>query len=147
MKAAKRHRPPHRDTGVADAKEGHSGLTMRVLIVEDEIHVATALAESVRRQGHEVMVARSVQEAISLVAQWRPEGILLDIVMPGVSGIHLLRRIRETDPVLPVVVITGRASPEEIEAARHLGVAEVIQKPFALERLDEALKSLGAERL
>ena len=119
---------------------------MRILIVEDAIHVAKLLAESVRHQGHEAIVARSGEEGLSLFDQRYPDAVFLDIVMPEVSGIDVLRQIRETHPGLPVIVITGSASSQQIDEARSLGVADVIEKPFALKQLDQALESLQAER-
>ena len=121
-------------------------LRVRILIVEDAFHVANLLAESVRLQGHEAIVARSGQQALSLLDQRCPDAVFLDIVMPEVSGIDVLRRIRETHPGLPVIVITGSASSQQIDEARSLGVDDVIEKPFALKQLDQALESLQAER-
>ena len=118
---------------------------MRILIVEDAFHVANLLAESVRLQGHEAIVATSGPEALSLLDLRCPDAVFLDIVMPKVSGIDVLRRIRETHPALPVVVITGAASSQQIDEARRLGVTEVIEKPFALNQLDEALGMLQPE--
>lgn len=118
---------------------------MRILIVEDAVHVAKLLAESVRLQGHEAIVAGSGREGLSLLQQKPPDAVFLDIVMPGMSGIDVLRHIRETHPTLPVIVITGSASLEEIDEVRRLGVTEIIEKPFALKELDEALESLGIE--
>ncbi len=119
---------------------------MRILIVEDGIHVAKLLAESVRLQGHEAIVASSGQEGLLLLTQAVPDAVFLDIVMPNMSGIEVLRRIRETHPALPVIIITGSASFQQIDEARRLGVTEVIEKPFALNQLDQALGSLQAER-
>lgn len=118
---------------------------MRILIVEDGIHVAKLLAESVRRQGHEAIVASSGQEGLSLLEQRAPDAVFLDIVLPAVSGIEVLRRIRQSHPALPVIVITGRASSREIDEARRLGVTEVIEKPFALKQLDDALGNLQSQ--
>ena len=115
---------------------------MRILIVEDAIHVARLLAESVRLQGHEAIVAHSGPEALSLLDERRPDAVFLDIVMPEVSGIDVLRKIRETYPALPVIVITGSASSQQIDDVRRLGVTEVIEKPFALKELEQALRSL-----
>ena len=115
---------------------------MRILIVEDGIHVARLLAECVRLQGHEAIVASSGREGLSHLIQGAPDAVFLDIVMPEVNGVDVLRRIREMHPGLPVIVITGRASPHEIEEVRRLGVTEVIAKPFALKQLDQAMKNL-----
>lgn len=119
---------------------------MRILIVDDEVNVATLLAESVRLQGHEVTVASTGREALALVEERRPDAVFLDIVMPHLNGIEVLRRIRETDPVLPVIVITGHASGPQLEEARHLGVTDVIEKPFALAHLNRAIGSLRPKK-
>lgn len=120
---------------------------MRILIVEDDIPVATLLAESVRLQGYEAIVARSGREALSFLDQRLPDVVFLDIIMPDVSGIEVLRRVRQTQPALPVIVITGEASSEQIDEARRLGVTDIIQKPFGLKYLGEALRTLRDEGL
>jgi DNA-binding response OmpR family regulator len=116
---------------------------MKILIIEDEAYVAQMLADSLSVQGHEPMIALNASEALVLLDRERPEGVFLDLVMPGVSGLEALRRIRERAPTLPVVVVTGYATPNEIEAARRLGVADVIEKPFVLRRLEAALSAIG----
>lgn len=118
---------------------------MRILIVEDDISVANLLAESVRQQGYEAIVATGGRQALSLLDQGLPDAVFLDIVMPDMSGIEVLRRIRQTQPALPVIVITGEASSEQIEEARRLGVTEVMEKPFGLKYLGEALRKLRGE--
>jgi two-component system response regulator AtoC len=72
--------------------------------------------------------------------------VFLDVRLPGANGVDVLRRIRERDPALPVVILTGRASGEEIDAARDLGVTEVLEKPWALRHLDEALAEIAPRR-
>lgn len=118
---------------------------MRILIVEDDIPVATLLAESVRLQGHETIVARTGQEALSALDQGHPDAVFLDIVLPDMTGIEVLHRIRQILPTLPVIVITGDASPEQVLEAQHLGVADVVEKPFGLKNLGEALRKLRGE--
>lgn len=135
-----------RDVVIPNSKKWDRCLTMRILIVEDAIHVAKLLAESVRLQGHEPIVASSGKEGLSLLKQRTPDAVFLDIVMPEVSGIDVLRQIRENHPALPVIVITGSASSEEIDEAWRLGVTDVIEKPFVLKQLDQALGNLQAER-
>src|SRR3990172_7599444 len=88
---------------------------MKILIVDDEVHVAKVLADSVRLQGDEAFVAGGGEEGLALLDQKRPDAVFLDIVMPGMGGIEVLRRIREVYPALPVIVITGHASTAEIE--------------------------------
>jgi len=118
---------------------------MKILIVDDEVHVAKVLADSVRLQGHEAFVAGGGEEGLALLDQKRPDAVFLDIVMPGMGGIEVLRRIREVYPALPVIVITGHASTAEIEEAKRLGVTDCVQKPFVLNQLSQALGRLSAE--
>ena len=118
---------------------------MRILIVEDNVPVATLLAESVRLQGHEAIVATTAREALAHLNPRPPDAVFLDIVLPGVTGIEILRRLRQAHPSLPVIVITGEASSEQIHEAGRLGAMEIIEKPFGLKFLGEALRRLEAE--
>ena len=118
---------------------------MKILIVDDEVHVGNLLAESVQLQGHEAIVARSGKEGLALVEQKHPDVVFLDIVMPEMNGIEVLRRIREAQPTLPVIVITGLASSQQLDEAKRLGVTDCISKPFVLTRLNQALENLKAE--
>ena len=113
---------------------------MRILVVDDEIEVASLLAEAVRRQGHEVATAQDAEEALPLLASYQPDAVILDVMLGELSGVDLLRRIRQTDARLPVVVITGHATATQLEEAKHLGVVDILSKPFALVRLTEWLR-------
>ena len=115
---------------------------MRILIVEDEPAVADTLADAVRLQGHDPAVARSGAEGLAAIEAHAPEALFLDLVMPGLSGIELIREIRERHPDLPIVVVTGRAAHIDLDEVRQLGVTDIVEKPWALKLLDEALGSL-----
>jgi len=124
----------------------HIGAAVHILIVDDEVPVATMLAEAIAQQGHEATVAYRGAEALALWGLRRPDAVLLDLRMPGMSGLDLLRAIRAADPDLPVAVITGHASLEEREAAQRLGVEDVIEKPFGLNHLGDALADLAFQK-
>jgi CheY-like chemotaxis protein len=115
---------------------------MRILIVDDEPAVADALADAVRAQGHHPAVARSGVEGLAAIETQAPEALFLDLVMPGLSGLALLREIRQRHPDLPVVVVTGRAANLDLDEIRQLGVTDIVEKPWALKVLVEALGSL-----
>jgi CheY-like chemotaxis protein len=115
---------------------------MRILIVDDEVEVARVLADAVDRQGHVAVLAHRGEEALAALARERPDAVFLDVRMPGLSGIEVLRRIRRSDPTLPVVLITGHAEPADLDAARQLGVTEIIEKPLLLKHLEDALAGL-----
>lgn len=112
---------------------------MKVLIIDDEIEVATLLAEAVKMDGHEPIVAHDGPKGLALLNEHRPDVVFLDIQMPEMDGIDVLRRIRANDTKLPVVLITGHAVSRELEEARRLGVMEVIEKPSFFMHLRGAL--------
>ncbi len=115
---------------------------MHILIVDDERAVANLLADAIRGQGHEAALVHRGEDALAELERARPDAVFLDVLMPGMSGVEVLRRIRATDPTLPVILITGHAQDYELEEARRLGISEVIEKPFILNNLSEALGSL-----
>lgn len=117
---------------------------MRILIIEDEPEVASALAEVLTMEGHSASVARTGLEGLDRIAADAPQAVFLDVKLPGTDGVEVLRRIRQQDPALPVVILTGHATREDLAAARKLGVTDVLRKPWALNHLDEALAGLRA---
>jgi len=112
---------------------------MRILVIDDEPAVAAVIAEALRDEGHEVLVATGGEEALQVIAHGRPEAVFLDIVMPGMDGVETLRRIRTNSPDLPVIILSGWASPRQLDEARRLGVCDVMRKPVALKTLSSAL--------
>jgi len=116
---------------------------MRILIVDDEAAVAGLLAEAVEQQGHEVVIAHHGVEALAALGRQVPDAVFLDIRMPDMAGVEVLRRIRETHPTLPVIVITGHARDDELDEVQRLGVADVIKKPLILNHLSATLGTLN----
>jgi DNA-binding NtrC family response regulator len=115
---------------------------MNILIVDDEPQVAEVLARSLSRQGHQARVAHSGAEALKVVDEAPPDAMFLDVSMPGMNGLDVLARVRETRPGLAVVVITGHATPDEIEEVKRLGAVDVIPKPAALTHYHQAIERL-----
>lgn len=115
---------------------------MRILIIEDEPEVASALAEVLAFEGHSPTVARTGSEGLEHIATGAPQAVFLDVRLPGTSGVEVLKRIRQRDPALPVVILTGHANHRELAEVRELGVTDVLRKPWALNHLDEALSGL-----
>ena len=119
---------------------------MRILIIEDEPEVASALAAVLSFEGHSTSVARTGPEGLDRIAAEAPQAVFLDVRLPGTSGVEVLRRIRQRDLALPVVILTGHANNRELAEARELGVTDVLRKPWALNHLDEALSGLRSRR-
>jgi len=117
-----------------------------LLIVDDEADVREFAANFFRRRKIDVLTASSGEEAIDLLARQSPDLILLDIKMSGMDGIETLRRIREKDPGIKVIMVTGKKPEEEnsFEKCRQCGAFGYIHKPLELDELERiVLKELS----
>ena len=113
---------------------------MRILVVEDDPSVAQVLAEVLRVEGHDVLVALDGVEALNVVETTTVDGVFLDLIMPGLDGLSVLSRIRSRFPDLPVVILSAHAESEATHRARELGAADILAKPSALRDLTEVLR-------
>jgi CheY-like chemotaxis protein len=116
---------------------------MRILIVDDEPQVAEVLAKSLAREGHRAQVVHSGEEALQFLGNTEPDALFLDVSMPGMNGLHVLAEVKRRRPSLPVVVITGNATPEQVDEVKRLGAVDVIEKPAPLTHYQTALRRLG----
>ncbi len=114
-------------------------LKKKVLIVDDEPAIGKVLGIRLRLLGYEVICATNGIEAIDLVRTQAPDIVLLDVVMPGVSGFEVLSRIRKFT-LAPVIVFTGRS--EVFQLALELGANDSIGKPCDPDELEEKIKCL-----
>jgi len=119
---------------------------MKILFIEDDVEVAELLAEVFRDEGHQTRVAHSGEEGLAAIGRERPDAVFLDVRLPKMSGITVLREIRRADSALPVIILTGHAGPEDLVAAKRLGVTEVIQKSEVLNHFSEALARVTGAR-
>jgi CheY-like chemotaxis protein len=115
---------------------------MEIMIVDDEPQVAEVLAKSLSRQGHRATVVHSGEEALRLLRGWAPDAMFLDVSMPGMTGLDVMAEVKRLRPGLAVVVITGHATPDEVEDVKRLGAVDVIAKPAALTHYHRALERL-----
>ena len=107
----------------------------RVLVVDDEEHVRAVISEALSEAGYEVEQAANGHIALEIARQTHVDLITLDIRMPRMDGMSVLRALRDQGPKRPVIVVTGLASEEEIETAKELGVFTCIRKPFEVTQL------------
>ncbi|MGH7510636.1 MAG: sigma-54-dependent transcriptional regulator [Gemmatimonadales bacterium] len=106
-----------------------------VLIVDDERTLARAVKAFLAESGYEAEVAGDAEEALRLVESLRPDVVFADVRLPGMSGIDLLRRIREFDPAIPVIIMTAHGTIEGAVEAVKLGAFDYMKKPVDLEEL------------
>ena len=116
---------------------------MRLLLIEDHVPVADVLTEAFRDIGHEVSVAHTGEEGLRELSRDCPDAVLLDVALPGMDGVTVLRAIRARDRQLPVIILSGNASDEQLDQLRSLGIQDVIHKPDTLAHLTEVLALLG----
>ena len=113
-----------------------------VLLVEDDDPLRSCLSELISAWGWSVYPTASGPEAIELARQIQIDFSLLDLHLPGMTGIEVLRQIRREVRPLPSIMMSGQASPEEAHAALSAGVFQFLRKPLDLDNLREAMQTL-----
>lgn len=116
----------------------------KILVVDDEDSIRTLVQTMLKGEGRNVVLAAKGKDAIAVFQKERPNLTILDIDMPDIDGITVLREIRTIDPQAKVMVFTGGESPVVESQAKALGVTDFLRKGFALPSLDE-LQSRGSQ--
>ena len=116
----------------------------RILIADDEPNIVTSLEFLMRRCYYEVRVARDGDEALQLVEEFRPDLVLLDVMMPRKSGFEVCRRIRETPALraIRIVMLSARGRDVEIDRGLALGADAYVTKPFSTKELVAKVREL-----
>ena len=115
---------------------------MQILVIEDDPVVGPLLVEAFTAEGQAVTLVPNGEEGLRHIEAHRPDAVFLDILLPKINGIEVLRRIRAIDADLPVIIITGHATDRQIDAARELGALDVVLKPEILNHVESALGRL-----
>ena len=113
---------------------------IKVLLVDDEDDFVKSLSERIQMRDLESDVAFNGEQALSLLGEDIPDVLVLDLKMPGLDGMEVLRRVRKTYPDLQVIMLTGHGSEKDEEEARRLGAFEYLQKPTEIDKLVEIIK-------
>jgi two-component system, OmpR family, response regulator len=127
----------------------HNG-RMRILIVEDELKMASLLRRGLLEEGHAVDVARTGHEALVNARAVDYDAVVLDLMLPGLDGIEVCRRLRQDGVWAPVLMLTARDAVEDRVAGLDAGADDYLPKPFAFAELLARLRALvrrgGPER-
>jgi two-component system OmpR family response regulator len=127
----------------------HNG-RMRILIVEDELKMASLLRRGLLEEGHAVDVARTGHEALVSARAVDYDAVVLDLMLPGLDGIEVCRRLRQDGVWAPVLMLTARDAVEDRVAGLDAGADDYLPKPFAFAELLARLRALvrrgGPER-
>lgn len=120
----------------------------RVLVVDDDPQVLKLLRVNFELEGYDVMTATNGEEALDLVGRDSPDAVICDVMMPGIDGLEVVRRLR-ADPAtvaLPLVVVSAKAQRSDVAAGLQLGADAYVTKPFDPAELLEVVAGLLAAR-
>lgn len=118
---------------------------LKILLVDDEIEFVTTLAERLQLRGAHAQSATDGEEALHLIEADPPQIVILDVMMPGIGGLEVLKQIKIKHAHIPVILLTGRGSTKEGIEGMRLGAFDYLIKPVSIEELlkkvKEAIKS------
>lgn len=112
----------------------------KILVVDDEHLIRWSLEQNLKKQGYEVTVAGNGEDALRMVREEQPDLVLLDIQLPGISGIEVLEKIKEADDDTIVIMVTAHGGLETAVNAMRLGAHDYVSKPFNLDELSIIIK-------
>ena len=115
---------------------------MKILIVDDEPAVRESLRRALELESYEIELAENGREALDLLAASGQDAVILDVLMPGLDGLEVCRRIRRAGNRVPVLMLTARDEVENRVAGLDAGADDYVTKPFALEELLARVRAL-----
>jgi two-component system, OmpR family, alkaline phosphatase synthesis response regulator PhoP len=107
----------------------------RILVIEDESHIAEGLKLNLALQGYDVMIAPDGVSGLNQWKKWRPDLIILDIMLPGIDGFSVLQSIRLEDEQVPILILSAKSASDDKVKGLSYGVDDYLVKPFDLEEL------------
>ena len=114
----------------------------RLLVVDDEPNIRELLSASLRYAGFEVATAADGQQALAMADSFRPDLLVLDVMMPGLDGFGVVRRLRQAGRHTPVLFLTARDAAEDKVSGLTLGGDDYVTKPFSLEELTARIRAV-----
>lgn len=123
-------------------------MALHILLIEDEPNIAEAIRFILSRDGYEVRVLGNGQDALTSLADRMPDLVILDLMLPGISGLDVLTQLRNTPKTadIPVMMLTARGQSQDRQAAEQAGVSHFMTKPFANHDVREAVRQLLIEK-
>ena len=121
---------------------GQGQMGAQLLVADDESDVREFIAKFFRRRKIEVVTVNDGDEAVKAVVEQRPQVVLLDIKMDKMDGIEALKRIRELDKQVKVVMVTGRDDEEAKQKTKALGAYDFVHKPLEIDELEKVVLKL-----
>jgi len=116
-------------------------MTERVLLVDDEEEYLEIMSERMRARDIEVTTSTSAREALNMIATESYDAVIMDFMMPEMNGIEALKVIKEKNPEMQIILLTGHATVEKTVEAMKAGAMDLIEKPADLDALSEKIKN------
>ncbi len=114
--------------------------TWRLLLVDDEQEFVSTLAERLSLRGIDTAMASDGEEALQRIEEFQPDVVVLDLMMPGMSGVEVLHRIKRDHPQMRVLLLTGHGSTREGIEGMRLGADDYLMKPINIDELIEKVR-------
>ena len=115
---------------------------LKILISDDSKLLRKKLREDLEKLDCEVIEAENGKEAVMRDLQDKPDGVILDIVMPEVGGIEALQVIKEVNPDIPVIMLSSAGTPQKLMETLKLGALDFIQKPYTSAQIKRAVETI-----
>ena len=114
----------------------------RILVAEDNADLAEGIEYNLRLEGYEVRVAENGRVAVETARSWKPDLVLLDLMLPEMDGYQVLRRVRQSDRNVPVIILSARGEEEDKVRGFKLDADQYVTKPFSIVELLERIAAL-----
>ena len=118
----------------------------RILIVDDEKNIASSLKGILSAEGYDVSMTGDGMKALELIQKDPPDLVLLDIWLPGMDGIEVLKTLKTYSPGVEVLIMSGHGTIDTAVKATKLGAQDFIEKPFSLDRITESIENALHEK-
>lgn len=112
-----------------------------ILIVDDEVDIASSIQYVLKQEGYSTLLAHDGLEAMQIIENQHPDLIILDVMMPGIDGYEVCRRVRSNDKRTPIVMLTARTSEVDTVVGLELGANDYVAKPVRLRELVARVKA------
>jgi len=116
---------------------------MQVLVVEDERRMAELLRQGLEEEGHSVVIAADGRDGLAMAESHSFDAILLDVMLPGIDGFSVARRLRASRNQTPILMLTARDTNQDVVASLNLGADDYLVKPFAFDVLLARLRAVS----
>jgi DNA-binding NtrC family response regulator len=130
-----------------ESKERRGAMSEKVLLVDDEEEFLEAMAERMRQRDMDVSTTASPADALRMVQEHPFDVIVLDLMMPEMDGLEVLKAVKEKQPDLQVILLTGHATVEKGIEAMKFGAMDFLEKPTELKVLVEKIKEARAHKM